>query len=80
MKHIAQGRWNLSTSGKQDQKWGVKNKNIKDSHTFRRRLSLGDLFDVLLRMVKEWSEEDDSLLISSRLATLHGQRDSLKLR
>ena len=56
------------------------NKAIKDSHTFRRRRALGELFDVMLRMVKEWSEEDDTLLNSSRLATLHNQRDSLKLR
>jgi hypothetical protein len=57
-----------------------KNKAIQESHTFRRRLALGELFDVMLRMVKEWSEEDDVLLNSSRLATLHNQRDSLKLR
>ena len=57
-----------------------KNKNIKESHTFRRRLELGELFDVMLRMVKEWSEEDDSLLHSSRLASLQNQKNSLKLR
>ena len=57
-----------------------KNKSIKESHTFRRRLALGELFEVFLRMVKEWSEEDDTILESSRLATLHGQKDSLKLR
>ena len=32
-----------------------KNKNIKESHTFRSRLELGELFYVMLRMVMEWS-------------------------
>ena len=57
-----------------------KNKAIKQSHTFRRRLDMGQLFNVLLNMVSEWSREDQSLLLSSRLDSLFDQKDSLKLR
>ena len=57
-----------------------KNKEIKQSHTFRERLEVGVLFSVMLRLVKEWSEEDDHILNSSRLAMLDKQVDSLKLR
>ena len=57
-----------------------KNKDIKQSHTFRRRLDIGELFNVLLNMVKEWSEEDDKLLESGRIAALHGEKDSLRLK
>ena len=57
-----------------------KNKAIKQSHTFRRRLDMGQLFNVLLNMVSEWSREDRSLLLSSRLDSLFDQKDSLKLR
>ena len=68
--------------------WGVsnnqgvegKNKEIKQSHTFRRRLEVGELLSVLARLVSEVSEEDDHLLVSSRLAVLHGEKDSLSLR
>ena len=41
-----------------------KNKEIKQSHTFRRRLEIGELLSVLARLVTEWSEEDDHLLSS----------------
>jgi len=57
-----------------------KNKEIKQSHTFRQRLDMGSLFTVMLNMVEEWAEEDDILLTSSRLATLHGQPNSLSLK
>ena len=57
-----------------------KNKEIKQSHTFRRKLEIGELVSVLVRLVSEWSEEDDHLLVSSRLSALHGERDSLSLR
>ena len=68
--------------------WGIsnnqgvegKNKEIKQSHTFRRKLEIGELLSVLARLVHEVSEEDDRLLVSSRLAVLHGERDSLSLR
>ena len=43
-----------------------KNKSIKKDHTFKRRCPLGTFMEIVKRMVKEWSEEDDSLL--------HGQR------
>ena len=57
-----------------------KNKDIKQSHTFRRRLDIGELFSVLLNMVKEWSEEDMKLLESPRTDALHGEIDSLRLK
>ena len=57
-----------------------KNKDIKQSHTFRRRLDLGELFNVLLNMVKEWSEEDHKLLDSARTEALHGEINSLRLK
>lgn len=57
-----------------------KNKEIKQSHTFRRRLGMGEMFAVLMRMVEEWSEEDDSILMSSRMAALTGQPNSLSLK
>ena len=57
-----------------------KNKEIKQSHTFRERLELGALFGVMLRLVKEWAEEEDILLTSSRLAILHNDINSLKMR
>ena len=68
--------------------WGVsnnqgvegKNKEIKQAHTFRKRLGMGEMFSVMQRMVEEWSEEDDSLLFSSRLAMLDGQPNSLNLK
>ena len=60
--------------------WRGKNKDIKQSHTFRRRLDMGELFNVLLNMVKEWSEEDQKLLEAGRTGALHGEKDSLSLK
>ena len=68
--------------------WGVsnnqgvkgKNKEIKQSHTFRRRHDIGDLLSILARLVTEVSLEDDHLLCSPRLAVLHGEKDSLSLK
>ena len=57
-----------------------KNKEIKQSHTFRRRLEIGELVEVLVRLVAEWSEEDDKLLESPRLALLEGEKNSLALK
>ena len=51
-----------------------KNKSIKESHTFRRRLALGELFEVFLRMVKEWSKEPD-MLNKSRVEMLFNPKD-----
>ena len=57
-----------------------KNKDIKLNYTFRRRLELGELVGVLANMVTEWSDENDHLLESPRLAILHGEETSLSLR
>ena len=57
-----------------------KNKAIKQSHTFRRRLDMGELFNVLLNMVKEFSEEDQTLLSEKRSSILFNRSDSLKLK
>ena len=46
------------------------NKDIKKNHTFKQRVGLGKLFDILARMLREWSERDDSILFGSRLAPL----------
>lgn len=56
------------------------NKEIKQSHTFRRRLDIGELVSVLARLVEEWSEVDDKLLESSRLSLLEGEKTSLALK
>ena len=61
---------------------GIEGKNmaIKQSYTFRRKLELGELVSVLHNLVKDWSEEDDTILESCRLARLHGDKNSLALR
>lgn len=41
---------------------------------------MGEMFTVMKRMVEEWSEEDDSLIISSRLKCLTGEIKSLSLK
>ena len=43
------------------------NKAIKASHTFKRRAPIGAFMEIVMRMVKEWGEKDDSLLHSSRM-------------
>ena len=57
-----------------------KNKEIKATHTFRKKMPMGRFFDVVVRMIKEWSQEDDSLLFQPRLARLHTPPDGLKIR
>ena len=57
-----------------------KNKDIKQNHTFRRRLQLGEFIDVLANLGTEWSGEVNEILESSRLSGLHGQKDSLSLK
>ena len=57
-----------------------KNRDIKGSHTFRKRMPLGSFFDVMLRMVHEWSLEDNSLLGSERKSVLFSKPDGLKMR
>ena len=68
--------------------WGVsnnqgvegKNMDIKLNYTFRKRLALGALITTMANMVTEWSEEDDKILESPRIAGLHGEKNSLALR
>ena len=55
------------------------NKAIKDTHTCRKRLPLGLFVDTMLRLCREWSLQDHSLLRSSRTEALNGQF-GLKLR
>ena len=57
-----------------------KNRDIKGSHTFCKRMPLGSFFDVMLRMVHEWSLEDNSLLGSERKSILFTKPDDLKMR
>ena len=56
------------------------NKEIKAGHTFKRRCPLGNLFEIVARMLNEMSLEDDSALFTSRLADLEGKPNSLKLK
>ena len=56
------------------------NKEIKQSHTFRRKCPIGEMIFVMSRLVQEWSEVDDKLLVSPRLALLEGEKNSLKLK
>ena len=58
----------------------AKNKCIKQSHTFRKRMLLGTFINTCLRMVHEWALEDFSNLDSTRNETLFTQPDGLKLR
>ena len=57
-----------------------KNKSIKSSHTFWKKMPLGSFFDVMLRMVHEWSLEDNSLLGAERKNILFSKPDGLKMR
>ena len=41
---------------------------------------MGEMFTVMKRMVEEWSEEEDSLILSSRLKGLTGEINSLSLK
>ena len=48
-----------------------KNLQIKESHTFKRRVGIGEFFKVCERMLREFGEEDDTLLKEGgRLAAL----------
>lgn len=69
--------------------WGISNnqgieglnKHIKESHTFKRRCPLGYFFDIVDRMVTEFSLKDDTNLITSRLCYIEeGSKDALKLK
>ena len=68
--------------------WGVSNNQglegtnrvIKADHTFKRRCPLGNFFDIVSRMVNEWSRKSDSLLNESRMAMVFDPKEGLKLR
>ena len=47
-----------------------KNEDIKQNHTFKKRVAVGALFHIVDRMLREFSEEDDVLLREGRLAGL----------
>ena len=56
------------------------NRVIKADHTFKRRCPLGNFFDIVSRMVNEWSKKSDSLLYESRMAMLFDPKEGLRLR
>lgn len=56
------------------------NRVIKADHTFKRRCPLGNFFDIVGRMLHEWSEKSDDFLFQSRLSMLFDTKDGLKLR
>ena len=56
------------------------NRVIKADHTFKRRCPLGNFFDIVARMVKEWSQKPDNLLFEPRSAILFDPKEGLKLR
>ena len=55
------------------------NKQIKKSHTFKRRCPLANFMDITFWMVHEWSNEED-ILEKSRSELLFNPRDGLQLR
>jgi hypothetical protein len=55
------------------------NKQIKKSHTFKRRCPLANFMDIVVRMIKEWSKQPD-ILSKSRTEMLFNPKDGLKLR
>ena len=57
-----------------------RNREIKASHTFRKRMPLGSFIDVMLNLVHEYSLEDSSLLTSERSSLLFRKPDGLKVR
>ena len=57
-----------------------RNREIKASHTFRKRMPLGSFIDVMLNLVHEYSLEDSSLLSSERSSLLFKKPDGLKVR
>lgn len=57
-----------------------KNRDIKASQTFRKRMPLGSFIDTCLMMCHEWSLEDNSLLGADRRENLFAKPDGLKTR
>ena len=76
--HWYEGSHPFATSNNQGME--AKNKCIKQSHTFRKRMALGPFINTCLRMVHEWALKDFSNLDSTRNETLFAQPDGLKLR
>ena len=56
-----------------------KNKAIKKSYTFKSRVSIAKLIQIFRVMLKDWSQQDDSLLFLGRLALLDTE-EGLKLK
>ena len=63
------------------QNQGIEGKNqaIKKSYTFKSRVSIGRLFEITKTMLKEWSQQDDSILFKDRLSLLDS-KEGLKLK
>ena len=55
------------------------NKQIKKSHTFKRRCSLANFMDIVVRMINEGFKESDTLK-KSRTEMLFNPKDGSKLR
>ena len=58
--------WHVS----QNQGTEGKNKAIKKSYTFKTRVGIGKFFDIIVKMLRDWSLQDDSLLFLHRLCLL----------
>ena len=58
----------------------AKNAHIKQSYTLRRKLPLGTFINVMMQLVNEMSQNDDSLLTMKKSETLFDQSDSLAIR
>ena len=56
------------------------NRVIKADHTFKRRCPLGNFFDIVERMVNEWSKKSDDILFGPRRSMLFDPKIGLKLR
>ena len=58
------------------------NKEIKASHTFKRRCPLGTFMKIVARMIEEFSKKDDSILFSPRIDILENPefRTGLQLK
>ena len=56
------------------------NRVIKEEHTFKRRCPLGNFFNIVDRMVFEWSKKSDDILFQPRLNTLFDPKSGLKNR
>ena len=53
---------------------------IKADHTFKKRCPLGNFFEIVDRLVYEWSKKSDDLLSQPRLSMLFDPKEGLKIR